>query len=128
MGTILTNFMLVGLTKLSFQCRATRAASVYNIVTEDDPGLKDDGVDETTGVDSDFFHRQYDSPIKQKPVQHIQEQDAEIEHLNKCLKPGLTHHFSNFDAKMMPTKPNTLEHRRHGYRAMRSVARRTYTP
>ena len=31
---------------------------------EDDPGLKDDGVDETTGVDSDFFHRQYDSPIK----------------------------------------------------------------
>ena len=83
-------------------------------MTEDDPGLKDDGVDETTGVDSDFFHRQYDSPIKQKPVQHIQEQDAEIEYLNKCLKPGLTHHFSNFDAKMMPTKPNTLEHRRHG--------------
>ena len=28
----------------------------------------------------------------------------------------------------MPTKPNTLEHRRHGYRAMRFVARRTYTP
>ena len=24
-------------------------------VTEDDLGLKDDGVDETTGVDSDFF-------------------------------------------------------------------------
>ena len=49
---------------------------------------------------------------------------------NKMLKlstwinalPGLTHHFSNFAAKMMPTKPNTLEHRRHGYRAMRSVA------
>ena len=36
-------------------------------------------------VDSNFFHRQYDSPIKQKPLQHIQEQDAEIEHLNKCL-------------------------------------------
>ena len=34
------------------------------------------------GVDSHFFHRQYDSPIKQKLVQHIQEQDAEIEHLN----------------------------------------------
>ena len=65
--------------------RATPAASVDNIVTEDDPGLKDDGVDETTGVDSDFFHRQYDSPIKQKLVQHIQEQDAEIEHLNKLL-------------------------------------------
>ena len=64
---------------------ATPAASVDNIVMEDDPGLKDDGVDETTGVDSDFFHRQYDSPIKQKLVQHIQEQDAEIEHLNKCL-------------------------------------------
>ena len=31
-------------------------------------------------------------------------------------------------AHMMPTKLNTLEHRRHGYRAMRSVARRTYTP
>ena len=46
--------------------RATLAASVDNTVTEDDPGLKDDGVDETTGVDSDFFHRQYDSPIKQK--------------------------------------------------------------
>ena len=47
--------------------RATPTASVDNIVTEDDPGLKDDGVDETTGVDSDFFHRQlYDSPIKQK--------------------------------------------------------------
>ena len=45
--------------------RATPAASVDNIVTEDEPGLKDDGVDETTGVDSDFFHRQYDSPIKQ---------------------------------------------------------------
>ena len=85
MGTILTNFTLVGLTNLSFQCRATPAASVSNIVTEDDPGLKDDGVDETTGVDSDLFHRQYDSPIKEKPVQHIQEQDAEIEHLNKCL-------------------------------------------
>ena len=49
---------------------------------------------------------------------------------NKMLKlstwinalPGLTHHFSNFAAKMMPTKPYTLEHRRHGYRAMRSVA------
>ena len=68
MGTILTNFTLVGLTNLSFQCRATPAASVDNIVTEDDPGLKDDGVDETTGEDSDFFHRQYDSPIKQKPV------------------------------------------------------------
>ena len=65
MGTILTNLTLVGLTNLSFQCRATPAASVDNIVTEDDPGLKDDGVDETTGVDSDFFHRQYDSPIKQ---------------------------------------------------------------
>ena len=65
MGTILTNFTLVGLTNLSFQCRATPAASVDNKVTEDDPGLKDDGVDETTGVDSDFFHRQYDSPIKQ---------------------------------------------------------------
>ena len=85
MGTILINFTLVGLTNLSFQCRETPAASVDNIVTEDDPGLKDDGVDETTGVDSDFLHRQYDSPIKQKPVQHIQEQDAEIEHLNKCL-------------------------------------------
>ena len=36
--------------------------------------------------------------------------------------PGLTHHFSIFAAKMMPTKPNTLEQRRHGYRAMRSVA------
>ena len=34
--------------------RATPAASVDNIVMEDDPGLKD-GVDETTGVDSDFF-------------------------------------------------------------------------
>ena len=55
-------------------------------MTEDDPELKDDGVDETTGVDSYFFfHRQYDSPIKQKLVQHIQEQDAEIDHLNKCL-------------------------------------------
>ena len=63
--------------------RAAPAASVDNIVTEDDPLLKDDGVDETTGVDSDFFHIQYDSPIKQKLVQHIQEQDAEIEHLNK---------------------------------------------
>ena len=83
MGTILTNFTLVGLTNLSFQW--TPAASVDNIVTENDPWLKDDGVDETTGVDSDFFHRQYDSPIKQKLVQHIQEQDAEIEHLNKCL-------------------------------------------
>ena len=49
---------------------------------------------------------------------------------NKMLKlstwinalPGLTHHFSNFAAKMMPTKPNTLEYRRHGYRAIRSVA------
>ena len=49
--------------------RATPAASADNIVTEDDPGLKDDG-DETTGVDSDFFHRQNDSPIKQKLVQH----------------------------------------------------------
>ena len=98
MGTILTNFTLVGLTNLSFQCRATPAASVDNIVTEDDPGLKDDGVDETTGVHSDFLHcgedfkrfqnlssQTIDSPIKQKPVQHIQEQDAEIEHLNKCL-------------------------------------------
>ena len=66
--------------------RATPAASVDNIVTEDDPGLKDDGVDETTGVDSDFFHRQYDSSIKQKLVQHIREQDAEIEHLNKHLR------------------------------------------
>ena len=47
MGTILTNFTLVGLTNLSFQCRATPAASVDNIV--------DDGVDETAGVDSDFF-------------------------------------------------------------------------
>ena len=82
MGTILTTFTLVGLANLSFQCRATPAASVDNIVTEDDPGLKD-GVDETTGVDSDFFHRQYDSPIQQKPVQHIQEQHAEIEHLIK---------------------------------------------
>ena len=35
--------------------RATPAASVDDIVTENDPGLKDDGVDETTGVDSDFF-------------------------------------------------------------------------
>ena len=35
--------------------RATPTTSVDNIVTEDDPGLKDDGVDETTGVDSDFF-------------------------------------------------------------------------
>ena len=69
MGTILTNFTLVGLTNLSFQCRATPTASVDNIVTEDDQGLKDDGVDETTGVDSDFFQRQYDSPIKQKLVQ-----------------------------------------------------------
>ena len=65
--------------------RATPAASVDNILTKDDPGLKDYGVDETTGVHSDFFHRQYDSPIKQKLVQHIQEQDAEIEHLNKRL-------------------------------------------
>ena len=31
-------------------------------------------------VYSDFFHRQYDSAIKQKLVQHI-----EIEHLNKRL-------------------------------------------
>ena len=65
--------------------RVTTAASVDNIVTENDPGLTDDGVDETTSVDSDFFHRQYDSPIKQKLVQHIQEQDAEIEHPNKRL-------------------------------------------
>ena len=43
--------------------RATPAASVDNIVTEDDPGLKDDGVDETTGVDGNFFHRQYDSQL-----------------------------------------------------------------
>ena len=78
MGTILTNFMLVRLTNLSFQCRATPAASVDNIVTEDDPGLKDEGIDETTDVDSDFFHRQYDSPIKQKPVQHIQEQELKL--------------------------------------------------
>ena len=78
MGTILTNFTLVGLTNLSFQCRATQAASVDNIVTEDEPGLKDDGVDQTTGVDSDFFHRQYDLPIKWKLVQHIQEQDAKL--------------------------------------------------
>ena len=85
MGTILTNITLFGMTNLSFQCRVTPAASVDNIVTENDPGLKDDGFDETTGADSDFFHRQYDSPIKQKLVQHIQEQDAEIEHLNKCL-------------------------------------------
>ena len=35
--------------------RATPAASVDNIVTEDDPGLKDDGVDEPTGVDSYFL-------------------------------------------------------------------------
>ena len=55
MGTILTNLALIGLTNLSFQCRATPAASVDNIVTEDDPGLKGDGVDETTGEDSDFF-------------------------------------------------------------------------
>ena len=55
--------------------RATPAASVDNIV--DDPGLKDNGVHETTGVDSDFFHRQYDSPIKQKLEQLIQELDAE---------------------------------------------------
>ena len=65
-GTILTNFTLVGLTNLSFQCSATPAASVANIVTEDDPRLKDDGVDEKKGIDSDSFHRQYDSPIKQK--------------------------------------------------------------
>ena len=63
--------------------RATPVGSVGNIVTEDDSGLN--GVDETTGVDSDFFYRQYHSPIKQKLVQHIQEQDAEIEHLNKRL-------------------------------------------
>ena len=56
MGTILTNFTLVGLTNLSFQW--TPAASVDIIVTEDDPGLKDDGVDKITGVDSDIFHRQ----------------------------------------------------------------------
>ena len=43
MGTILTNFTLVGLTNLSFQW--TPAASVDNIETEDDPRLKDDGVD-----------------------------------------------------------------------------------
>ena len=42
MGTILTNFTLVGLTNLSFQWTPT--ASVDNIVTEDDSGLKDDGV------------------------------------------------------------------------------------
>ena len=53
MGTILTNFTLVGLTNWSFQW--TPAASIDNIVTEDDPGLKDDDVDKTTGVDSDFF-------------------------------------------------------------------------
>ena len=108
--------------------RATPAASVDNIVTVDDPGLKDDGVDETTGVDSDFFHRQYDSQIMQKLVQHIQEQDVEIEHLNKRLtwsnSPLLKLRCRN-DAY---TKPNTLEHRLHGYRAMRSVARGTYTP
>ena len=63
----------------------TPAASVDNIATKDDPRLKDDGVDEKTGVDSDSFHRQYNSPIKQKLVQHIQGQNAEIEHLNKCL-------------------------------------------
>ena len=40
---------------------------------------------ETRGSRTTLFQRQYDSPIKQKPVQHIQEQDAEIEHLNKCL-------------------------------------------
>ena len=33
MGSILTNFTLFGLTNLSFQCRATPAASVDNIVT-----------------------------------------------------------------------------------------------
>ena len=72
--------------KYQLSNRPTPAASVDNIVTEDDPGLKDDGVDKTTGVESDFFfHRQYDSPIKQKLVQHIQEQDAEIDHLNKRL-------------------------------------------
>ena len=43
MGTTLTNFMLVGLTNLSFQW--TPAASVDNIEMEDDPGFKDDGVD-----------------------------------------------------------------------------------
>ena len=64
--------------------RATPAASVDNIDGRW-PRVKDDGFDEKTGVDSDLFHRQYDSPIKQKLVQHIQEQDAEIEHLNKCL-------------------------------------------
>ena len=53
MGTILTNFTLVGLTNLSFQW--TPAASVDIIVTEDDQGLKDDGDDKTTGVDSDIF-------------------------------------------------------------------------
>ena len=83
MGTTLTNFTLVGLTNLSFQW--TPAASVDNIETEDDPGFKDDGVDRQQVKTVTFFHRQYDSPIKHKPVQHIQEQDAEIEHLNKCL-------------------------------------------
>ena len=38
---------------LSFQW--TPASSVDNIVTEDESGLKDDGVDKKTGVDSDFF-------------------------------------------------------------------------
>ena len=66
MGTILTNFTLVGADQFKFSVyRATPAASVDNIVMENDPELKDDGVDETTGVDSDFFHRQYNSPIKQ---------------------------------------------------------------
>ena len=53
MGTILTNFTLVGLTNSSFQWAP--AASLDIFVTEDDPGLKDDGVDKTTGVDSDIF-------------------------------------------------------------------------
>ena len=35
--------------------RATPVASEDNIVTEDDLGFKGDGVDKTTGVDSDFF-------------------------------------------------------------------------
>ena len=85
MGTILTNITLVGVTNFSFQCRATPAASVDNIVTEDDPGLKDDGVDETTDETVTFFTDNTTHQLSKKPVQHIQEQDAEIEHLNKCL-------------------------------------------
>ena len=57
--------------------------------------------------------------------------NAIISQQGKCDQ-GITHYFSKFAAKMNATKPNTLEHRRHGYRAISLaisyVARRTYTP